>query len=52
MSSRKFHWTEIAGGVCGVFVVSAVKQPTPVILGVIGFIAGQIMVRTIRNARS
>jgi len=52
VSNRKFHWSEILGGICGVFVMSAVKQPTPVILGIVGFIAGQIIVRTIRNARN
>jgi len=52
VSNRKFHWSEILGGICGVLVMSAVKQPTPVILGIVGFLAGQIVVRTIRNARN
>ena len=47
----RFHWSEIVGGVIGIAVVSAIVQPTPVVLGIVGFIAGQVVVRTIRNSR-
>jgi hypothetical protein len=46
-----FHISEILGGVVGVAVVGALVQPTPVILGVIAFIVGQVVVRGIRNQR-
>lgn len=51
MAVRRFHWSEIVGGIFGVFIVSAIKQPTPVFLGIIGFLVGQVVVRTIRNSR-
>jgi hypothetical protein len=52
MAVKRFHWSEIVGGVVGVLIVSVLKQPTPVLLGVIGFISGQVVVRTFRNSRS
>jgi hypothetical protein len=51
MAVKRFHWSEIVGGLVGVLVVSAIKQPTPVILGIIGFLVGQVVVRTIRSSR-
>jgi hypothetical protein len=47
----RFHWSEIVGGLIGVAVASSVVQPTPVILGVVAFIVGQVIVRGIRNSR-
>lgn len=51
MSIKWFHWSEIVGGVAGVLIVSVIRQPTPVLLGIVGFLAGQVVVRTIRNSR-
>jgi hypothetical protein len=47
----RFHWSEILGGVVGVVVIASVVQPTPVILGLVAFVIGQVVVRTIRNSR-
>ena len=47
----RFHWSEIVGGVVGVAVIASVVQPTPVILGLVAFVIGQVVVRTIRNSR-
>jgi hypothetical protein len=46
-----FHISEILGGVAGVVVVGVLVRPTPVVLGVIAFIVGQVVVRGIRNQR-
>lgn len=46
-----FHITEILGGVAGAAVVGVLVRPTPVILGVIAFVVGQAVVRTMRNRR-
>lgn len=46
-----FHITEILGGVVAVAVVSAVVSPTPVLLGLVAFVAGQVIVRAIRRNR-
>ena len=51
MSVKRFHWSEIVGGLAGVLIVSAIKQPTPVLLAIVGFVVGQVVVRTIRNSR-
>jgi xanthosine utilization system XapX-like protein len=51
MAVKRFHWTEIAGGLVGVLIVSAIKQPTPVLFAIVGFLVGQVVVRTIRNSR-
>jgi len=47
----RFHWSEIVGGVVGVAIVSALVKPTPVLLGIVGFVAGQVVTRGIRNSR-
>ena len=47
----RFHWSEIVGGIVGVVVIASVVQPTPVILGFVAFVIGQVVVRTIRNSR-
>jgi hypothetical protein len=47
----RFHWSELVGGVAGVAVVSAIVQPTPVVLGIVGFVVGQVVVRGVRNSR-
>jgi len=46
-----FHITEILGGVAGVTVVGVLVRPTPVILGVIAFVVGQVVVRAMRIKR-
>ncbi len=51
MSVERFHWSEILGGLVGVLIVSAIKQPTPVLLAISGFLAGQVVTRAIRNSR-
>jgi hypothetical protein len=47
----RFHWSEIVGGIVGIAVIASIVQPTPVILGVVAFVIGQVVVRTIRNSR-
>jgi len=47
----RFHWSEIVGGVVGLVVVATVVQPTPVLAGVIAFVFGQVIIRTIRNRK-
>jgi uncharacterized membrane protein len=51
MAVKRFHWSEIVGGLVGVLIVSAIKQPTPVLFAIVGFLVGQVVVRTIRNSR-
>lgn len=45
----RFHWSEIVGGVAGVVLVAAIVQPTPVVLGIVAFVVGQVVVRGIRR---
>lgn len=46
-----FHVTEYLGGGLAVLLVAVIVRPTPVILGVVAFLFGQVVVRTIRNQR-
>ena len=43
MSAKRFHWLEIAGGLVGVLIVSSIKQPTPLLLSIVGFFSVRLL---------
>jgi hypothetical protein len=51
MAKPGFHITEILGGVAGVVIVAVLVQPTPVVLGLVGFVVGQVVTRTVRKMK-
>lgn len=51
MPIKHFHWSEMLGGLFCVLTVSVITQPTSVLLVLVAFVAGQVVIRTIRNSR-